>query len=107
MSKGKKQRARKKASLLLVVPVFNEEQVLPMLFNRMEQLASTMEFAFPIVVSFLLIDDGLPDATPVLLAEKARRASMMRTFLFLGGAQLPRYLLRGSMNVSEEKREKQ
>ena len=57
--------------LTVVIPCFNEEDVLPQLF------ASLTEFAekATVEVQFLLIDDGSRDRTPLLLSEQASKDS--------------------------------
>ena len=52
----------------IVIPMFNEEAVLPLLVGRLRPLADGMDTAYEIVA----VDDGSSDATPVLL-ERLRR----------------------------------
>src|SRR5688572_619810 len=52
----------------VVIPVFNEEQVLPELFARLTKLANIQDgFVWRVV----LVDDGSRDATVRLIAEQA------------------------------------
>lgn len=56
-------RSVKDARISVVVPVFNEEQVLPMFRER---VTSTLERATP-NFEVILVDDGSTDATPMLI----------------------------------------
>ncbi len=55
-------------TLSIVIPMFNEEAVLPLLVDRLRPLADEMGTAYEVVA----VDDGSSDATPVLL-ERLRR----------------------------------
>ena len=55
-------------TLSIVVPMFNEEAVLPLLVERLRPLADGLRTAYEVVA----VDDGSSDATPVLL-ERLRR----------------------------------
>ena len=52
----------------LVVPVYNEAEVLPLLFERLDALLDQMDAPAEVV----LVDDGSHDASPMLLQSKAR-----------------------------------
>lgn len=55
-------------SLTIVVPVYNEEQCLPILFERLLKL---MDQLAPRPVTVLFVDDGSTDRTPALIDEAA------------------------------------
>ena len=55
-------------TLSIVIPMFNEEAVLPLLVERLRPLADGLHTAYEVVA----VDDGSSDATPVLL-ERLRR----------------------------------
>lgn len=55
-------------TLSIVIPMFNEEAVLPLLVERLRPLADEMGAAYEVVA----VDDGSTDATPVVL-ERLRR----------------------------------
>ncbi|KGN29958.1 glucosyl transferase [Knoellia sinensis KCTC 19936] len=55
-------------ALSIVVPMFNEEAVLPLLVERLRTVADGLDTAYEVVA----VDDGSSDATPVLL-ERYRR----------------------------------
>ena len=55
-------------TLSIVIPMFNEEAVLPLLVERLRPLADGLGTAYEVVA----VDDGSSDATPVLL-ERLRR----------------------------------
>ncbi|MFC7491910.1 MULTISPECIES: glycosyltransferase family 2 protein [unclassified Knoellia] len=55
-------------TLSIVIPMFNEEAVLPLLVDRLRPLADGMGAAYEVVA----VDDGSTDGTPVLL-ERLRR----------------------------------
>ncbi len=79
-----------------------------MLFDRMEQLASTVEISFPIVVIVSLYRrwlDRCYTGVAQLLTLGIAGEYISRIYEEVKGR--PRYLLRGSMNVAEEQREKQ
>ena len=54
--------------LSIVIPMFNEEAVLPLLVERLRPIADGLDTAYEVVA----VDDGSSDATPVLL-ERLRR----------------------------------
>lgn len=61
---------RSEAHLLsVVIPVFNEEESLPMLFERLESMRQDVDLD----VEFLLINDGSRDESLVVMLEKARQ----------------------------------
>jgi polyisoprenyl-phosphate glycosyltransferase len=51
----------------ILIPVFNEELVLPTLFSRLDTLLGEL----PHAVEVVLVDDGSKDSTPVLIHQKA------------------------------------
>lgn len=55
-------------TLSIVIPMFNEEAVLPLLVERLRPLADGLGTAYEVVA----VDDGSSDATPVVL-ERVRR----------------------------------
>lgn len=60
--------------LSIVVPMFNEEAVLPLLVQRLRPVADGLDTAYEIVA----VDDGSRDATPVLLQRIAREWPQLR-----------------------------
>lgn len=64
--------------LSIIVPCFNEEQVLPLLFARLTEVARTWGCDHEIVC----VDDGSRDRTWELLQEQARRDPAWRGFSF-------------------------
>lgn len=52
----------------LVIPVFNEEAVAPLLMRRMDQLLETLDAPAEV----LFIDDGSRDCSPIVLRAKAK-----------------------------------
>ncbi len=61
-------------NLSIVIPLFNEEAVLPALISRLQKALHD----FPAAVECLLIDDGSSDATPSLLLEVAQTDTRFR-----------------------------
>jgi dolichol-phosphate mannosyltransferase len=55
-------------TLSIVIPMFNEEAVLPLLVERLRPIADGLDTAYEVVA----VDDGSGDATPVIL-ERLRR----------------------------------
>jgi dolichol-phosphate mannosyltransferase len=55
-------------TLSIVIPMFNEEAVLPLLVERLRPIADGLDTAYEVVT----VDDGSGDATPVIL-ERLRR----------------------------------
>jgi glycosyltransferase involved in cell wall biosynthesis len=62
-------------SLSIVIPVFNEEAVLPALVER---LCSFAERLTPLVTEIILVDDHSADRSPLLLKELCQRDSRFR-----------------------------
>ena len=62
----------------LIVPCFNEEDVLPEFFRRVEQVADAMPDAH---VETLFVDDGSRDGTPGVLAARAAEDPDMRVLI--------------------------
>ena len=56
-------------TLSIVIPVFNEEAVLPPLFERLQKLADELA---PLAAEIILIDDHSNDRSPELLREVCR-----------------------------------
>ncbi len=52
----------------LVVPIFNEEAVLPVLLHRLDDLLRRLDAAAEVI----FVDDGSSDTSPILLEAKAR-----------------------------------
>jgi glycosyltransferase involved in cell wall biosynthesis len=61
--------------LSLVIPVYNEEQGLPALFERLDTLCARLK---EIGVEVVFVDDHSADASPALLAEACRRQPAYR-----------------------------
>ena len=59
--------ATKSAQISILIPLFNEEAALPLLFARLDTLLQTM----PQRIEVVLVDDGSRDATPALIHRKA------------------------------------
>ncbi len=55
-------------TLSVVVPVYNEQDVLPLFYERLKAALSTV----PCTAEILFVDDGSGDRTPLLLEELAR-----------------------------------
>jgi glycosyltransferase involved in cell wall biosynthesis len=51
-----------------VLPVFNEEAVLPLLFHRLDRLLAELDGAAEVI----LVDDGSSDCTPIILHARAK-----------------------------------
>ena len=64
--------------LSIIVPCFNEEEVLPALFQRLDGVARTWPCAYEVVC----VDDGSRDRTWSLLQEQAQRNPAWRGFSF-------------------------
>jgi len=62
--------------LSVVIPCYNEEEVVPELLSRLESSLAVLNRPFEVV----LIDDGSTDATPRLLAEGMARLPWLRVF---------------------------
>lgn len=60
--------------LSIVVPVFNEEAVLPLFAQRLRPVADSLHTAYEVVA----VDDGSSDATPVLLQRLRREWPQLR-----------------------------
>jgi len=59
----KPEAARKRPLISLVVPCYNEEEVLPLLIERMTQLATSLDAEFACDTQVVLVDDGSRDGT--------------------------------------------
>lgn len=64
--------------LSLVIPVFNEEVLLPELFRRLDGVLIPLGLAYEVV----LVDDGSRDATPAILRDQAAKDPHYRTIHF-------------------------
>src|SRR5580693_4502075 len=62
-------------SLSIVIPVFNEEAVLPALVQRLCSFADRLT---PLVTEIILVDDHSADRSPELLKEFCRQDSRFR-----------------------------
>ena len=60
-----------KPSLTLVIPCFNEEEVLPLLFTELEKFGES----YPGDLRILLVDDGSRDNSPKLIQAKVDQDS--------------------------------
>ena len=60
--------------LSVVIPVYNEEAVLPLLVDRLRPLADSWGVSYEV----LCVDDGSSDATPVLLQRLRREWPQVR-----------------------------
>jgi dolichol-phosphate mannosyltransferase len=60
--------------LSIVIPMFNEEAVLPLLVERLRPIADGLDTAYEVVA----VDDGSSDATPVLLERLHREWPQLR-----------------------------
>jgi dolichol-phosphate mannosyltransferase len=58
----------------LVVPIYNEEAVLPVLLRRLEQLMARLDGPAEVI----FVDDGSSDASPIVLEAKARADARYR-----------------------------
>ena len=58
----------------LVVPIYNEEAVLPVLLHRLDALLPRLDGAAEVI----FVDDGSTDASPILLEARARHDSRYR-----------------------------
>jgi glycosyltransferase involved in cell wall biosynthesis len=61
-------------TLSVVVPIFNEEEVLPLFTERLRPILDDCDFSYEVVA----VDDGSRDATPVLLNRIARGWPQLR-----------------------------
>jgi dolichol-phosphate mannosyltransferase len=61
-------------TISLVIPVYNEEAVLPLLLARLDALAERIEGG----VEILMVDDGCRDRSGVLIAERAAKDARYR-----------------------------
>jgi dolichol-phosphate mannosyltransferase len=64
-----------KPELSIVIPVFNEEAVLPALAERLRAIADNLS---PLEIEILLIDDHSSDRSPEILRELSRQDSRFR-----------------------------
>ncbi len=60
--------------LSIVIPMYNEEDVLPLLVERLRPVADGLDAAYEVVA----VDDGSSDATPVLLQRVLREWPQLR-----------------------------
>lgn len=67
-------RSRRGAKLSIVIPMHNEEQVLNMLFQRLDEVSARLGLA----IEFVCVDDGSRDETLLLLQELAARDARLR-----------------------------
>ena len=58
----------------LVIPVFNEEKVLPFLFDHIDSFITQLDYTIEVI----LVDDGSSDATRTLIHQKAAENSLYR-----------------------------
>ena len=58
----------------LVVPIFNEEAVLPVLLHRLDALLGRLDGPAEVI----FVDDGSRDTSPIVLEAKARADSRYR-----------------------------
>ena len=58
----------------LVVPIYNEEAVLPLLLRRLDALIDALDAP----AEAILVDDGSSDASPIVLEAKARSDARYR-----------------------------
>lgn len=65
---------RSPVELSVVIPVYNEEAVLPLLVDRLRPLADSWGVSYEV----LCVDDGSSDATPVLLQRLRREWPQVR-----------------------------
>jgi dolichol-phosphate mannosyltransferase len=65
-------------TLSIVVPVYNEQEVLPAFYERLCAALETL----PCAAEIVLIDDGSSDGTPALLEAFARRDARVRVLTF-------------------------
>lgn len=65
-------------TLSVVVPVYNEEEVLPQFYERLKSALTTV----PCAAEIVFVDDGSGDRTPLLLAAMAREDPRVRVLTF-------------------------
>ena len=61
--------------LTIVVPVFNEEAVIPALLERLRRIADALS---PLEIEIFFVDDHSSDRSPDLLREAVREDSRFR-----------------------------
>ena len=63
----------------LVVPVFNEEEVIPLFYDAVRKYEALAEWQVEIV----FIDDGSTDATYKLISQLSQRDPLVRSLSFI------------------------
>src|SRR5262245_22041552 len=66
-------------SISIVVPVYNEEESLPTLFEELKAVAAKLP---EITFEFLLVDDGSKDASPALIKKLSETDSRVKGIIF-------------------------
>ena len=92
--------------LYVVIPCYNEEEVLPETIRRMGQLFTAMMAEGQIAPQsrIVFVDDGSKDATWQLISEVSRRDARFRGIKLAQNAGHQNALLAGLMTVSRRNR---
>ena len=63
-----------KPSISLVLPIYNEQAVLPLLFQRLDDVLASLD----VPAEVILVDDGSSDCSPIILEARALLDSRYR-----------------------------
>ena len=73
----------KQCLISVIVPCYNEEEVLPLFYGEITKVSAQMQQAHPeLIFEYLFIDDGSKDRTPKKLRELSRSNSRVRYISF-------------------------
>ena len=65
-------------NISIIVPLYNEEEVVPLLFERLDELIANFTFGD---IEIVLVDDGSKDQTSRLIVQKAEKNSHYTTII--------------------------
>ena len=66
----------------IIVPCYNEQEALPIFYNEMCKVASSMMVKFPVEFEFLFIDDGSKDRTLSMIKDLSSKDSRVKYISF-------------------------